>query len=118
MLCTRLVVVAPQYVVVSVTATVQALPGADAVRLAADIRVALVTFLDPIVGGPARLGWPFGRDVFRSEVLALIDGVSGVDHVTSLELTAEGCDPQCGNVCVPPTSLVTSGAHAISVEGA
>jgi hypothetical protein len=117
-LCTRLIVVAPEYVVVSVTAMVQALPGADAKRLAVDIRAALATFLDPIVGGPSGLGWPFGRDVFRSEILALIDGVSGVDHVTSLELSAEGCEPQCGNICVSPISLVTSGTHTITVEGA
>jgi predicted phage baseplate assembly protein len=117
-LCTRLIVVAPSYVIVSATATVEALPGADPLRLAVDIRTALVRFLDPIIGGPSGLGWPFGRDVFRSEVLALIDGVAGVDHVTSLELAAKGCAPQCGNICVPPTSLVTSGSHVITVEGA
>ena len=117
-LCTRLIVVAPQYVVVSVTATVQALPGADPKRLGVDIRAALSTFLDPIVGGPSGLGWPFGRDVFRSEILALIDGVAGVDHVTALELVAEGCEPLCGNICVSPTSLVTSGTHSVTLEGA
>jgi predicted phage baseplate assembly protein len=117
-LCTRLLVVAPQYVIVSVTATVEALAGANPGRVAIDIRSALTIFLDPILGGPAGRGWPFGRDVFRSEVLALIDGVPGVDHVTSLELSAEGCDPQCNNICVSPTSLVASGLHSITMGSA
>ena len=117
-LCTRLLVVAPEYVVVSVSATVQALRGADATRVASDIRDALAQFFDPLTGGPAGRGWPFGRDVFRSEVLALIDGVDGVDHVQDLTLTADGAEPTCGNVCVAPTRLVASGTHTIQVQPA
>ena len=62
-----------------------------------------------------RTGWPFGRDVYRSEVLALLDGVGGVDAVTSLELAAAGAELSCGNVCVGATELVVSGTHAVEV---
>lgn len=114
-LCTRLVVTGPQYLVVSVAASATALSGADPVRVEAEVITALATFLDPLVGGPAGCGWPFGRDVYRSELLALVDGVPGVDHVTSLTMSGNGSDAVCSNLCVAPTWLVASGTHDVTV---
>ena len=39
-------------------------------------------FFDPLRGGPEKTGWPFGRDVYVSEVYALLDRLPGVDYVT------------------------------------
>jgi hypothetical protein len=114
-LCTRLVVVGPEYVVVSATARVRAAVGADAVRVRSDVAAALSAFLDPLRGGPAGRGWPFGRDVYRSEILQVVDQVRGVDHVLELELSTDSGTVACGNVCVPPTWLVASGSHVIEV---
>ncbi len=118
-LTTRLVVVGPSYVDVQVTAQVRALESADPDRVQQDIVQALNEFLHPLRGGPNSLGWPFGRDVYRSEILATIDAVDGVDHVLSASLSAQRDgvtdDSQCGNVCVPPTYLVASLPHAIEV---
>lgn len=113
---TRLLVVGPSYREVSVTASVTARRGADPVRVQASVSTHLRTFLDPLIGGPAGLGWPFGRDVYRAEILQQLDIVPGVDHVDSLELTAPGTEPGCGNVCVGPLELVVSGTHTIAVD--
>jgi hypothetical protein len=83
-----------------------------------DVSAALAAYLDPLSGGPAGRGWPFGRDVYRAEILQVIDGVAGVDHVLSLELFADDDEGQCGNLCVGPATLVASGAHAIVVQPA
>jgi predicted phage baseplate assembly protein len=112
---TRLEVVAPNYLEVSVRASVKAHPGVSVANLQPRIVEALNDFLDPLKGGPDKTGWPFGRDVFRSEVMQVIDEVEGVDFVISLELIAEGCEPQCGSVCLAPTWLVTPGQHTIKV---
>ena len=80
------------------------------------MRRALASFLDPLRGGPDSLGWPFGRPVYRSEILQVIDGVAGVDHVSDLTLSAAGGVPQCGNLTVCPTSLAASGTHEIRIE--
>jgi hypothetical protein len=64
---------------------------------------------------PGVLGWPFGRDVYRSEILQVIDGVAGVDNVLYLELSSNSGPAQCGNLCVGPTELVVSGSHTIEV---
>jgi hypothetical protein len=58
-----------------------------------DVRKAVIdnlrSFLSPTVGvsgGAVNNGWPFGRDVYESEICSLIEGTDGVDHVESLEL--------------------------------
>jgi predicted phage baseplate assembly protein len=112
---TRFDIVAPEYRQVTVEARVQALPGQALAAVADRVRSALDTFLDPLRGGGDGLGWPFGRDVFRSEVLEAIDQVPGVDHVLTLALVADAGAPLCGNVCLSPFMLTTPGAHRIEV---
>jgi hypothetical protein len=114
-LCTRLVVVGPEYLTISVSARVRAKSGADQTRVRDDVVAALGDFLDPLRGGPAGRGWPFGRDVYRSEILQVVDGVRGVDHVLDLTISVDGRAVSCGNVCVPATWLVTSGTHLVEV---
>jgi predicted phage baseplate assembly protein len=113
---TRIDVIGPDYLEVAVRARVRAVPGG---RTTGDLRGALAAalneFLHPVRGGPDRTGWPFGRDVYRAEILQVIDQVPGVDHVLSLDLIVAGGEPQCGNVCLGPTYLVTPGPHEIEV---
>jgi hypothetical protein len=114
---TRIVVAGPEYLEIAVRSSVQPLPGADPATLRERIVAALDRFFHPLTGGPDGQGWPFGRDVYRSEVLQLLDEVPGVDHVLSLELVAGcGCHGAvCGNVCVGPLGLVASGRHEITI---
>lgn len=112
---TRVEVVGAKYLDVTIRGRVQAKSGTNRVKLEALIVKALNNFLDPLKGGPDGNGWPFGRDVYRSETMRVIDEVAGVDHVISLELIGEGCEPQCGNVCLGPTWLVAAGPHEITV---
>lgn len=114
---TRVEVVGPSYREVAVRARIKVCTGTDKAGLRQRIAEALNNFLHPLRGGPDGSGWPFGRDVYRSEILQVIDQISGVDHVLSLELIAEGCEPQCGNVCLSPTTLVAASQHEIDVVG-
>jgi predicted phage baseplate assembly protein len=112
---TRVVVVGPDYLEISVLAKVKAFAGVARGNLQQNIVAALNNFLNPLTGGPQGTGWPLGRDLYRSEVMQLIDQIVGVDNVVSLELAAGGCGPQCGNICLGPTSLIAAGDHAIEV---
>lgn len=113
---TRVEVAGPVYVSVTVRATVQALPGTRAGDLAGAVRDALDRFLHPLVGGPDGTGWPFGRDVYRSEVLTVIDEVPGVAHVLALKLVSDDGRVSCANLCLGPTGLVDAGLHEIDVR--
>lgn len=112
---TRVEVVGPSYLKVAVRARVRCLRGQRSERVRRDVVAALDSFLDPLRGGPTGEGWPFGRDVYRSEILQTIDEVPGVDHVLDLALVAGACDPSCGNVCLRPTWLTLAGEHAVEV---
>jgi predicted phage baseplate assembly protein len=113
---TRVEVVGPDYLEVSVRAKVKAFAGVGRTNLQQKIVTALNNFLHPLTGGPSGTGWPMGRDLYRSEVMQLIDQVVGVNNVILLELIASGCAPQCGNICLGPTSLIAAGNHVIEVS--
>ena len=112
----RVDVVGPTYLEVAVQATVQSMPGTNKTSLQQAIVDTLNQFLDPLDGGPDGTGWPFGRDVYRAEIMKVIDAVPGVDYVDSLSLLADNGQPQCGNVCLGPTWLAEAGAHQITVN--
>jgi hypothetical protein len=107
-------VTGPTYTVVSVRARVSATRLASPGELVQRIVEALDGFFHPLRGGPERTGWPLGRDVVRAEVLQVIDGVAGADHVLDLALVDED-GVACGNLCIGPLGLVASGVHAIQV---
>ena len=114
---TRFEVAGPRYVTVAVHATL----AARRLAVPADVRAravaALDAFLDPLRGGPAGTGWPFGRDVVRAEVLQLLDDVVGVEHVVALDLIGpDGCS--CGNLCLGQLELADPGEHMIEVVAA
>ena len=100
---TRAHVVGPFFVPVRISVAV--VPLAD--RLLADVRRSIVNavcaFLDPHTGGGDGKGWPFGRNVFASEIFALLDRLSEVDFVTSVSLTAT---PQDRVLTLPNGQLI------------
>lgn len=111
---TRVVVAAPVYVEVSIRAKVQSYPGKNIAQVQQQIIQSLDRFFHPLLGGADGKGWVFGRDVYRSEVLQVIDETPGSDRVLSLELLADG-KPQCGNICLGSLGLVAAGHHEITV---
>lgn len=101
LLTTRAHVVAPVYLTVGVKATVVLRPDQEEVTrlrngtmkdVKKTIADTVAAFLDPHTGGDDGTGWPFGRDVFASEIYALIDRLPEVDYVTNLSLTATPAD--------------------------
>ena len=105
LLTTELFVIPPEYVEVSVEATVVIKPKSHPSRVKGDVEKELRKFLNPITGGVDKKGWPFGRSVYRSEIYKIIDGVEGVDYVTSLKLKRKGKDKP-GDILISPPSLV------------
>ena len=80
-------VAGPEWVRVTVKATVvpATLDNADAV--AERVRMAFARYLHPLTGGPKGEGWAFGRKPHRSDLFALVESIDGVDHVRTLEVT-------------------------------
>jgi hypothetical protein len=109
--------VAPVYRRISVHATLQL----DCDAVSADVRkraiAAIDAFFDPLTGGPDATGWPIGRTVYRSEVLALLADLEDVTRVTDFGLQGPGdSGPRCGNVELCAHELVVPGRHALQLS--
>lgn len=120
LLTTRVYVIGPEYVGVSVRATVRLFPGFGQAEALARVQKSLDDFLRPLPpdDDPEGEGWPFGRTVFRSEIYQLIESVEAVDCVEKVTLAAAGVGVARsaeGNILIPPQSLVYPGAHSIDI---
>lgn len=87
LLTTRLHVSQPHYLWVSLGTVIHLqgdTPG-DAVRKQVDSE--LRRFFSPLPGsGPHGEGWPFGRNIYFSEVIAVLEQVPGVDYVEEVRV--------------------------------
>jgi hypothetical protein len=82
-------VVGPDYVAVTLAGAQLALHrDVLAGNVRRDAVQAVRNFFHPITGGPDGKGWPFGRDVYVSEMYELLDKVEGVNYVENVVLTA------------------------------
>lgn len=84
-------VTGPEYVRIDVAARIiaRSAPRFNANEVCKAVKARLSRFLHPVLGGPSRQGgegWPFGRDVFLSEIYAEVEDVPGVDRVKNVTL--------------------------------
>jgi hypothetical protein len=84
LLTTRVHVVGPRYFTVGVRLTLVLKPDASE-QVQDQVVKALQRFLHPLDGGPDERGWPFGRNVYVSEIYQLLDTQPGVDYVTKTD---------------------------------
>ena len=83
----------------------------------------LYEFLNPFKGGMHRKGWPFGRDLYLSEVYGLLQRIPSVEFIESvrMEIVDPGMTaskPAPPRVQIGPHSLVCSAQHVITVTQA
>ncbi len=115
--------IAPHYKRVGVEATLHLDCDIAADTLVAQAQARIAAFFDPLTGGPDGTGWPFGRSVYRSEVMALLVGLPGIARVTGLSLLTApggGCvgaddGSRCGNVDLCVHELVLPGRHRLQL---
>jgi predicted phage baseplate assembly protein len=118
-LTTELHVVGPTILKIAVHGRLHLTPQADAADVIRQATARLDGFFNPLTGGADGTGWPVGRDVYRSEVLALLQEIPGVHHADELSLlSGDKRSPLCGNAAVCPTAIVAAGAHEITIPPA
>jgi predicted phage baseplate assembly protein len=90
----------------------------DEVREAVEAK--LFAFLNPLTGGPKREGWPFGRELFVSDIMAALLNVPGVDFIRSVRLypvTESGGRYVPGDektsIQLPPDGVIVSHQHDV-----
>src|SRR5690606_31570379 len=124
---TTLEVRGPQYIWVSVHATLVVQEGIDPetndqIRRRAETE--LYRYLNPFVGGPRQDGWTFGRDLHSTEIYSLLQRVPGVEFVGSINIsvTEPGGSPAKAaptkappRIAVPRHGLICSSGHQVII---
>lgn len=110
----RVYVTGPEYLPVDVDAIVVPLDPSEAGFIEQRARDALQDFFHPVRGGPERKGWDLGRDVFLSDVAALLERVEGVDYVKDLNLLLNS-ELQGESARVADNRVVVAGEFRISL---
>ncbi|MGD1912340.1 MAG: putative baseplate assembly protein [Rivularia sp. (in: cyanobacteria)] len=80
----------PKYVGVSVRAGIALEPVYDNPdarnEIIRNITISLYKFLNPLIGGMDGKGWPFGRPLYESDIVALLQKARGVRYLGTVEL--------------------------------
>jgi predicted phage baseplate assembly protein len=80
----------PEYIGVAVQTEVGLEPVYDNPHAQQEIlhnlRIALYRYLNPLTGGPDGNGWPFGRPVYPSDIVALLQQTPGVRYLGAVLL--------------------------------
>lgn len=93
-------VVAPTVVTVDVAVTVRRYADTPAVTVEAAVEAAVTAALDVNV-------WPFGQNVYRNEIVSLVDAVAGVDLVVTVADPAADVPVDAGELAKAGTVTVT-----------
>jgi predicted phage baseplate assembly protein len=113
----RIAVIGPTYLPIGVAAIVAPRDASEAGAVKVRVRATLERFLHPLSGGPEGRGWPFGRDVYLSDVAVVLESVEGVDYARELNLLLRDT-PQGERIAVPPDRIVVAGTLRIEMQAA
>ena len=80
-------------------------------------RQALEDFFQKLRGRPDRRGWDLGRDVYMSDVAAVLERVKGVDYVKELTLFVQG-NLQGERIPIADDRVVVAGVIRLKLEAA
>ena len=112
----QIAVIPATYLPIGVEAVIAVKDPATAGDVVATVRDVLATFLHPLTGGPDGRGWPFGRDVFASDIAARLEALPELDYVEALSLVEAGT-PVGDRVRVPEDRLVVAGPITVRLSG-
>lgn len=110
LLTTRLDIRPPAYRWVSARVQLRANPGADQDKVRRAVLDRLYRFLNPLTGGADGNGWPFGRDLFLSDVYQSLQGMSNVQFIRDVQLFVASPD---GSPEGDPTESLEVVAHGV-----
>lgn len=113
LISTRLDVLPPAYFWVStrVRMRISSFYNVDTVKQQAEAR--LFHFINPLHGGPDGKGWPFGRNLYMSDVITALQGVPGIEVIHSVELFPVTWDGQGKPVVGEGTQEIKLVAHGV-----
>ncbi len=120
MLTTRLDIRPPAYRWVTVKVRLKAVPSVEPDVVEQTVLARLYRFLNPLVGGPDGNGWPFGRELFVSDVYQCLQGLPDVQFVRSVEMFeakpgGDAIGDALESLNVAPHGVIVSAKHKVEM---
>ncbi|MEG4343070.1 baseplate J/gp47 family protein [Microcoleus sp. A003_D6] len=106
LLTTRHHVVAPEYAEVSISGNFCQEKGSKKEEIEKRVKERILKFFHPLEGGAESRGWSFGRNVYISEVFALLNETDGVEYVKSVTLKSSSSTNSDTQVTIKADQLV------------
>lgn len=103
--------IGPRYQEVSINLKVYVINPAESSLVERRVISALEDFFHPLIGGEKERGWEFGRNVYKSEIYAVLERLQGVDHIKDVIFV----DYPGDEIVVENNVLVASGTHNIEI---
>ncbi len=116
LLSTRMDIRAPAYRWVSVKVQLRANPGVPEEVVEAAVFARLYKFLNPLTGGANGDGWPFGRELFISDVYQSLQGTPDVQFIRNIEMYEASPGGSAEGKAVENLDLVTHGVVASGIH--
>lgn len=120
LLSTSLEVLSPTYQWVETEVRLRVSSHYDFEQVRQAVENKLYTFLNPLTGGTDGKGWPFGRDLFVSDIMAVLLSVPGVNFIRSVKLFPVYYDnrqftmgTEAQEIPIPAQSVIVSYQHNI-----
>jgi hypothetical protein len=110
----RITVTGPVYQPIGLSARVVAREIGEAGQVERRVRAAVEALFHPVTGGPDGRGWLFGRDVYLSDLAALVEGLPGIDYAEGMDLLLDGA-PVGERAEVPPDRVVAAGPVHVEI---
>ncbi|WP_157217414.1 putative baseplate assembly protein [Flavisphingomonas formosensis] len=118
LMTTEVHVAPPRYRLIRIEADLLVRRNADFGLTRTAVEDRLNAFLHPLTGGPDGLGWPFGGEVYFSDIYRLILDTPDVVRIDNGQLVIR-CDgeaqPFCRDVSLCPGELVWSNGHDLNL---
>jgi hypothetical protein len=89
LITTILDVTKPDYVEISLKVTLIRRTVGQSERLRTEIEQRLRRYLHPLVGGKDGKGWPFGRPVYRTDLVHMVEDIPGIEAIESIQIYDE-----------------------------
>lgn len=89
LITTRVHVVGPSYQNVKIEVLLALKENTLEETVKEEAKKILKRYFDPIEGGQEGKGWPLGRNLYRSELYHLLEGITGVDHVVKVLINGD-----------------------------
>jgi predicted phage baseplate assembly protein len=116
LLTARLDIRAPAYTWVAAKVELRAAPGVPQEDVQAAVQARLYRFLNPLVGGSNGNGWPFGRELFVSDVYQCLQGMANIQFIRKVEMFAASPGGEASGKPEESFDVVTHGVIASGIH--